>query len=269
MSVVPDSIEPIEGWKTWNIVNGMLCSPQSHMLWGPKKPAQAKCPGIPPSTWAWVPRKGRKDPEPVTPVAHTPATAMAALTYVMVSPSLPMEPQVVLPHGYYWSWEEVPLEHGSTPAEGCSCGIYIAEHIAPATGYGSVLGKVKGWGTTIEHAQGWRCEYAYPSELYAADEKEAETLAVYGVPVLLAKDMPDGEAKDFTEMRFLAERPKTPLARFLDAAWSGPWMPILMSAVVVLYTVMLAIDPNPFGVASLSFTAAVGGVIWGIRLADQ
>ncbi len=90
------------------------------------------------------------------------------------------------------------------PAWGCECGIYAlrtyeaAEARArpsngfvltfgfrPLTGAESrqVWGSVKLWGRVIEHAGGFRAEFAYPSELWCEDAQLARAVsALYGIP---------------------------------------------------------------------------------------
>jgi hypothetical protein len=81
--------------------------------------------------------------------------------------------------------------------ERCACGIYIAKEMALAQmylnhqynqyGYAAVLAKVHGWGRVIEGDDGWRVEYAYPSEIYVTQE-QAKQIADYGVPLILLED---------------------------------------------------------------------------------
>ena len=58
--------------------------------------------------------------------------------------------------------------HGAheVPAADCTCGVYAAKSLAHVRrlGYDSYgfCGEVYLWGTVVEHARGWRAQYAYP-----------------------------------------------------------------------------------------------------------
>ena len=52
MSVIPDMIQPIEGWKTWSLVGDKLESPSFPLVWEPGEPAHAVCAGGN-SEWDW------------------------------------------------------------------------------------------------------------------------------------------------------------------------------------------------------------------------
>jgi hypothetical protein len=53
------------------------------------------------------------------------------------------------------------------PIEGCTCGLYAVADAAPldAARSPAVIGTVALWGTVIEHAIGYRAEFAYPQRL--------------------------------------------------------------------------------------------------------
>jgi hypothetical protein len=53
------------------------------------------------------------------------------------------------------------------PIAGCTCGLYAANDVRllDRARSPSVLGTVALWGTVIQHARGWRGEFAYPQRL--------------------------------------------------------------------------------------------------------
>lgn len=70
-----------------------------------------------------------------------------------------------------------------SPVEGCSCGVYAfnAPFEVKQQGYNSqtLLGEVYLWGKVLEHARGYKAQYAYPKRFYAKTrhlfESEATT----------------------------------------------------------------------------------------------
>jgi hypothetical protein len=89
------------------------------------------------------------------------------------------------------------------PGEGCICGFYSAktyqelvnlgnqyhDYAGDEAGYFCVVGRLANWGKVIEGSQGWRSEYAYPTELYVpfefARSHAARLEEAYGIPVRL------------------------------------------------------------------------------------
>jgi hypothetical protein len=70
------------------------------------------------------------------------------------------------------------------PNEACICGIY-AVNTREQIPAGTIIGKVKLWGTVIPGTKGLRAEFAYPSELHVPPElMDNESLQAYGVPIL-------------------------------------------------------------------------------------
>jgi hypothetical protein len=88
--------------------------------------------------------------------------------------------------------------HGTRPALHHVCGIHAFGACEHALAYirrrpreplvfsprvdralGVVIGAVSGWGRAVMHARGWRCQYAYPYDLYllAGDRGLARELA--------------------------------------------------------------------------------------------
>lgn len=76
------------------------------------------------------------------------------------------------------------------PYWNCQCGIWAFKDIdrlvaAIGSGYSdvSVLGSVSLWGRVIETENGYRAQYAYPSELWLLNPALEELGLLYGVPV--------------------------------------------------------------------------------------
>ena len=57
--------------------------------------------------------------------------------------------------------------HDGVPEVGCSCGLYGTDRdeVLRRTRSPAVLGRVALWGRIVEHALGYRAEYAYPQRL--------------------------------------------------------------------------------------------------------
>ncbi len=86
-----------------------------------------------------------------------------------------------------------------TPHLGCTCGVYAAksrEHLRQFGYEGrGIGGEVYLWGTVVEHALGWRAQFAYPKALFLppdlipSDTKQMESrlraLAAYGTDVFI------------------------------------------------------------------------------------
>jgi hypothetical protein len=89
-----------------------------------------------------------------------------------------------------------PIPPHPTPSSECGCGFHAARDAADALSYlrgrnepatvCRILGEVALWGRLVETEAGWRAAAAYPVRLYAPDAAIAETLGVYGVPVVSA-----------------------------------------------------------------------------------
>lgn len=76
------------------------------------------------------------------------------------------------------------------PSFSCSCGIWAfkdLERLIAAIGSGynaiKVLGSVSLWGRVIETENGYRAQYAYPSELWLLDDSLEELGLLYDVPI--------------------------------------------------------------------------------------
>jgi hypothetical protein len=89
-----------------------------------------------------------------------------------------------------------PLADHATPGLECGCGYHAARDPADALSYlrgrnepttiCRILGEVAIWGRLVETEAGWRAAAAYPFRLYVPDDAIADSLAVYGVPVVSA-----------------------------------------------------------------------------------
>jgi hypothetical protein len=67
------------------------------------------------------------------------------------------------------------------PAVKCTCGIYAYKAPFDCSLF-CVWGEVKLWGRVIEHAKGYRAEFAYPGRLYCCDKDLAALMTRnYGV----------------------------------------------------------------------------------------
>lgn len=76
------------------------------------------------------------------------------------------------------------------PGWNCNCGVWAfkdLERLTAAIGSGynaiKVIGSVSLWGRVIETENGYRAQYAYPSELWLLDESLEELGLIYDVPV--------------------------------------------------------------------------------------
>lgn len=216
--IVPDTIEPVLGWKALLVDDkGLLYSPRQPFRWPPKDRAEALCMK---ASYRWQPRQGKppeeRDPRRFIVVApHNRVTLQTTnVPFVSTSWSAPFPqitsdeeeeqetpPQIELPDGMHWSWE--PYQHEAASDNGCSCGIYMVDTPSQCGFYineGTLLANVYGWGHVIQGQQGNRVQYAYPKELVASEylRAKAELAAEqYGVPVMIIPDhqLPDKKAQ--------------------------------------------------------------------------
>ena len=154
MSAAPDYIDPLVAWRAWLVVDdedgARLRSVVFPALWPPGRDLAAEC---------------KQRPR-----------------------------QVLRP------WRR--SEGHRAPSSACDCGIYGASRTASAAEYvgrtplggraaqtviGYAIGRVRLWGSVVEHKLGWRASHAYPGDLYVPAGPGAEHialgLAAYGVPV--------------------------------------------------------------------------------------
>lgn len=80
------------------------------------------------------------------------------------------------------------------PGWKCTCGVWAFKDLdrlvaAVGSSYGTirVLGTVSLWGRVIETENGYRAQYAYPSELWLLDDSLEDLGRVYEVPVRMAQ----------------------------------------------------------------------------------
>jgi hypothetical protein len=184
VTVIPDSIEPVEAWRSWTRIGGKLFS-HNGTPWDPGQPMKAQCPRTQ-TAQVWTLRR-YEGLNLAAAAEHTAATnqRIASMTYSTFSqsvwgPQYLSPPTVEPPPGYGYV---LATNRHDAPNEHCTCGIYAASEIGECPP-GIVVGKVKLWGKVIPGERGFRAEYAYPSELYvAADLLDDEGLLAYGVPL--------------------------------------------------------------------------------------
>lgn len=187
--VVPDSIEVVEGWRSWNFGSRGLTSITRPVGWLAGTELEAECGGqnqmaypfgIVPTRreYAWSLVQGGMSPEKAR--AHRDnLTRTPTLSYI------PPVPSVMPITGMGWVLISRNPDAHTPPGEDCTCGIYAAADLAlcpPA----EIYGKVKLWGKVIPGEHGWRAQYAYPSVLYAPPKLAAHpALLAYGVEVVV------------------------------------------------------------------------------------
>jgi hypothetical protein len=173
--LVPDSVEPVVGWRGWILRDDRLHSPGYQTIWPLREPLEAICKlnyinYISMTSTATVVQPGQ---------AVQFVTTQGSIVYVQ--PSIQPQP---------------PPSIHEAPDQNCNCGIHLAKDIRLAIGncpfqlLNVVYGLVYGWGKVIEGEHGYRVQYAYPKELYAA-ETDIEALIGYGVPVQHYIEIPD------------------------------------------------------------------------------
>jgi hypothetical protein len=175
--IIPDSIEPVEAWRGWEF-NGRHLESLHYAMHGPWLPGtafQATCAGNGRMELQIV--RGGLTLEEVRDriAAQNRAYSRTFGPYGFNSPAVQLPPGV----GY----KLVPKTHHA-PNEACICGIY-AVNTREQIPAGTIIGKVKLWGTVIPGTKGLRAEFAYPSELHVPPElMDNESLQAYGVPIL-------------------------------------------------------------------------------------
>lgn len=194
--VIPDSITPYRGYKALNLdERGQLCSPSYSTIWAARKRLEATCPNSA-SHWGWCPVEGEPRSTESMQQAEpgvVPMTAVARSSVSMLLPQLlpqrPPKPNNKLPEGWNWSWEA--LLHDS-PAEGCGCGIYVADKPEGCISYlgpTGVIAEISLWGKVIRGDRGARGQYAYPAQLLVPrslrDDAVRRAEEVYGIGSLI------------------------------------------------------------------------------------
>lgn len=248
--VIPDGIEPVVAWRTWNVApDGLLTSVTNGVVWPAKRRLEARCTaGGHHVKYRWELRKlSRRDDEPhvqytpgasaagtvpfvstTSPFTHTTAsTVPAAFVVWQEDPIRPEKPRTEPPPGFEWVC--VPEEDEPAPVENCSCGVYA---LASADGVPSapVLGQVWLWGKVVKGSRGYRAQYAYPKAFHPAINRgslhspiaDINRLAErYGVPLFPKKQEVEELEKDIQKVQLLLARGIIPPPRKnAPASWS-------------------------------------------------
>jgi hypothetical protein len=206
--VVPDSIEPVVGWRCFDVVDGVLFSPQQRMPWPPARKATAACSH---DRWhyEWVQRTPRQRErmerkaldEGFTPEeGHFVRFQMFDGSIQEIPVYMPwglrgrVPPVMMFPaEGKEWVLNVKTLGHPA-PDQNCQCGIHLAGDLQLALQYrghsaGAAVGRVKGWGKVIPANRGYRVEFAYPERIYLFNKPEGQLdLTPYGVPLASVLD---------------------------------------------------------------------------------
>lgn len=177
--IVPDSIEPYRGYKALRATDGILYSPQQNTPWPKLKPLRSACGGTqrkPTFTWQPVP---------------TPP-GWEQQTFWVPSDVLAEGTSTFLP----WPKTEPPEGHTYIPViephrlTGCKCGIYIVDTPNQCRGYLSnedcYICEIAGWGEVVHGDRGVRAQYAYPQQIYAAEQQAEQAIKAadnYRIPV--------------------------------------------------------------------------------------
>ena len=195
MTVVPDSVGVVEGWRSWRFAPTGLKS-MNGQQWTAGEELAAHCTAPNPMGWVggstvflrWeVVKGGGRTAEEAAAYVDTYAGHQWAPTFSNI-------PRAELPPGY--GYELVADDHFAhdCPSETCSCGIYAGTDMTVCL-EGDVFGKVKMWGKVIPGEKGWRAQYAYPSELHVpARLANHPALLAYGVPIVVEADPPETAA---------------------------------------------------------------------------
>jgi hypothetical protein len=160
---VPDVVEPVVGWRVWNVVEAdgalLLASLVYHELWLPGRELEARC-RRPLAALPWS----------RLPLHEPPARDCCCGVHALESPAVAA------------AYLASPVEHGPRA-------------------FGRVLGAVSLWGRVVEAERGWRAGVGYPARLLVPDSRRrrfvattlwpyrpavrtiATELEAYGVPV--------------------------------------------------------------------------------------
>lgn len=182
-ALIPDGIEPIEEWRTWNF-DGKLRS-HNGTVWTPGEPLAAACTRSSGYEWEIVPRGWSLHEAAQFATSHNSSQFM----YLSFSrPSQPTTfvrvPTVEPPEGF--GYFAKAITHDNAPHADCSCGIYSGKAASDCPA-GTVLGKVKLWGTIVPGDKGSRAQYGYPSEFHVgSDLIDNQALKAFGVPIILS-----------------------------------------------------------------------------------
>lgn len=202
--VVPDAIEPVVGWRSFYVEDGLLFSPQQRMPWPPGAHARASCSKAQWFyLWTQATTEERLALEEEAIEEGFTAELGQYVNYLMPDGQI-LQKAVYMPWGMRDAappihsfpdegkdWVLVLHKMGhEAPADTCNCGIHLARDLALALQYSnrgknSVFGLVKGWGKVIPGSAGFRVEFAYPEKLFLSSPPEGSLdLSAYGVPLL-------------------------------------------------------------------------------------
>lgn len=197
--LVPDSIDPVIGWRAMGFDGTHLRSPARSTRWPIREPLQAKCANSNQhGYWRWViayDQVPTSDQELQELKAGMAVSSSTPTNYTQIPP----RPTTVLTKGVYVLEWHVPVHHSPDPK--CGCGIYMVTHpnteveaytrhsgVHSGAGFTDIqiVAKTAAWGRVVPGTTGWRAEYAYPQELWVigcTDELE-QRLQAYGVPII-------------------------------------------------------------------------------------
>jgi hypothetical protein len=175
MTVIPDSIEPVEAWRSWNYTGTFLESLHYRHIgsWKPGEAHEAVCRGRQ-YKWkivshGWTLEQAQSQARSLNRSRRW--SAMLEISLPMVEP----------PPGMGYQLVDEPHD---APDRACSCGIYAVKKRSQAP-TAMIVGKVKLWGTIIPGTKGLRAQFAYPSELYVPSKYMNDpALLAYGVPIV-------------------------------------------------------------------------------------
>lgn len=190
-SVIPDSIEPVEAYRCWSFEDGELKSLNGggdwRISWTPGEALTAQCNVNHGDRFEWrIVRSGmtREKAEAAVGQNNQQARQYTSAGYTSwLYHYYPQVPSIEPPDGYGF---ELHVERHSAPDPNCSCGIYAATEAKGVPTGGNVYGKVKLWGTVVPGENGYRAEFAYPSEFRVAkDLADNKDLLAFGVPIVV------------------------------------------------------------------------------------
>jgi hypothetical protein len=209
--VIPDAIEPVVGWRCFDIVDGLLVSPQQRMPWPPGRKAKATCSN---ERWSceWNLRtpKERSELEAKAAAEGFEAATGHYVKFLMpdgeveqVSVYMPWGLRGGVPPVTYYPTEghewvlEVAIHGHPAPHDGCSCGIHLATDISHALQYrgqtqSAAIGICKGWGKVIKGSRAHKVEFSYPERLYLFEQPEGPLdLSPYKIPLASVLECPE------------------------------------------------------------------------------
>lgn len=186
-TLIPDSIEPYQGYKALQMVEKHLVSPSQFARWPKKAPLEAECKAQTrqqPFQWTLV-----EAPEGWNDMFWVPHRFLAegSTTTFSWPPSDP-------PEGFTWIPAEVPHDLAK-----CQCGIYVVDSVSQTqpylNGYDRVIVQVALWGQVVKGNKGARGQFAYPQKIYAADQQlEAREIAFdYDIPIEIVSFFPSDD----------------------------------------------------------------------------